>query len=200
MGLELEMISTDLKAEHVFLQPAEHLQRQTTNNLHKSVMVFHCEIFQWSCSQLFTWSKRNLHCLSTPAQRERQASPPVGSSPLWSSRKWESGRAHQTWSKRRTAKQRCLLLRERKTLIRAAQGQRTERDSFHFLEWWQHETVLWERDCAMPWTRHGHETVGMGMRLLRTGHNQLVYMKMKLTPPPTYSCCLKRPSSRTGAK
>ena len=46
----------------------------------------------------------------------------------------------------------------------------------------------WAWDCM-----HGYETTC-------TGHNQLMYMKMKLTPSPTYSCCLKRPSSGTGAK
>jgi len=52
-----------------------------------------------------------------------------------------------------------------KTLIRAALWQRTERDDFHFLDWWQQVVVM----------------------RLRTGHNLLnahMFRKMKLAPSP----------------
>ena len=52
-----------------------------------------------------------------------------------------------------------------KTLIRAALWQRTERDDFHFLNWWQQVVVM----------------------RLRTGHNLLnahMFRKMKLAPSP----------------
>ena len=67
-----------------------------------------------------------------------------------------------------------VTFQEKKTLIRAALGQCTERDDFHFLDRWQ-------AGC-------GHET------RLRTGHNRLkahMLRKMKLAPSPTCSCGLE---------
>ena len=59
-----------------------------------------------------------------------------------------------------------VTFQEKKTLIRAALGQRTERDDFHFLDRWRQVVVM----------------------RLRTDHNRLnahMFRKMKLTSSPT---------------
>ena len=65
-----------------------------------------------------------------------------------------------------------VTFQEKKTLIREALGQRTERDDHHFLDRWQQVVA----------TR------------LRTGHNRLsahTFRKMKLAPSATCSCGLE---------
>ena len=60
----------------------------------------------------------------------------------------------------------------KKTLVRAALGQGTERDDFHFLDRWQQAVVM----------------------RLHTGHNRLsahMSRKMKLAPSPTSNCGLE---------
>ena len=62
-----------------------------------------------------------------------------------------------------------------KTLIRAALWQRTERDDFHFLNWWQQVVVM----------------------RLHTGHNLLnahMFRKMKLAPSPAAVLKTKQPN------
>ena len=75
-------------------------------------------------------------------------------------------RARQSWNQRKTTRQQRHLPQKTKTLIRAALGQRTERDDFHFLDRWQQVVV----------------------KKLRTGHNRLnalMFKKMKPAPLPT---------------
>ena len=65
-----------------------------------------------------------------------------------------------------------VAFQEKKTPIRAALGQRIERDDFHFFDRWQQVVVM----------------------RLRTGHNRLtaqMLRKIKLTPSPTCSCGLE---------
>ena len=35
-----------------------------------------------------------------------------------------------------------VTFQEKKTLMRSDLGQRTEREDFHFLDWWQHVVVM----------------------------------------------------------
>ena len=50
--------------------------------------------------------------ISSRSRAAQTSNPAVGSSPLWSSTKWKSGRARQIWSQRKTARQQCHLLRK----------------------------------------------------------------------------------------
>ena len=52
----------------------------------------------------------------------QKSSPAMGISPLWSYGKWKSGRARQTWSQRKAARQQHHLPRKEETLIRAPLG------------------------------------------------------------------------------
>ena len=64
----------------------------------------------------------------------QKSNPAVGSSPLWFSRRWQSGRGRRTWRKRKKARHYCSHLpKNEDTLIRAVLGQWTEWDKLLFL-------------------------------------------------------------------
>ena len=74
--------------------------------------------------------------VSSRSQAAQTSTPAVGTCPLWSPGNEKADELAKLEAKGRQ-QDNSVTFQEKKTLIRAALGQRTERDDFHFPDRWQ---------------------------------------------------------------
>ena len=124
--------------------------------------------FLWKLSTMFTYLLVNW--ISSRSRAAQTSTPAVGTSPLWSPGNEKADELARLGAKGRQ-QDNSVTFQERKTVIRAALEQRTERDEFHFFHRWQQVVVM----------------------RLSIGHKRLnthMYSKIKLGSVTTSNCGL----------
>ena len=147
-AFRLANIAPNYTAEiQALVQAASMIRLQATNVNGLSSCLMHCSVSPGSYSRIQTLSSYKKPSRGHAAQTSSAA---VGTSPLWSSRKWHSRRVRQTWSQRKTAKQTMSPSKKRRPSSEHPWGNALRRTtSFHFLD---RGSRLWSWDHALATT------------------------------------------------